>query len=145
MFKDRTEVKKLAEELTGVKAFVQALRVQTHEHKNKLHTIAGLLQLGHHEQALSYLTQVKEEHDEITNFLNERIKNENISGLLLSKISYAKEQGIRLEIDRESHLTVFPKNLDHHDFVILFGNLIENAFDALKDTQLDEKNCACIC
>ncbi len=45
MFKDRTEVKKLAEELTGVKAFVQALRVQTHEHKNKLHTIAGLLQL----------------------------------------------------------------------------------------------------
>ncbi|WP_439777996.1 ATP-binding protein [Lysinibacillus pakistanensis] len=139
MFKDRTEVKKLAEELTGVKAFVQALRVQTHEHKNKLHTIAGLLQLGHHEQALSYLTQVKEEHDEITNFLNERIKNENISGLLLSKISYAKEQGIRLEIDRESHLTVFPKNLDHHDFVILFGNLIENAFDALKDTQLDEK------
>lgn len=139
MFKDRTEVKKLAEELTGVKAFVQALRVQTHEHKNKLHTIAGLLQLGHHEQALSYLTQVKEEHDEITNFLNERIKNENISGLLLSKISYAKEQGIRLEIDRESRLTIFPKNLDHHDFVILFGNLIENAFDALRDVQMDEK------
>jgi len=74
MFKDRTEVKKLAEELTGVRAFVQALRVQTHEHKNKLHTIAGLLQLGHHEQALSYLTQVKEEHDEITNFLNESIR-----------------------------------------------------------------------
>ncbi|MGE7789119.1 ATP-binding protein [Lysinibacillus sp. NPDC096259] len=139
MFKDRTEVKKLAEELTGVKAFVQALRVQTHEHKNKLHTIAGLLQLGHHGQALSYLTQVKEEHDEITNFLNERIKNENISGLLLSKISYAKEQGILLEIDRESRLTTFPNNLDHHDFVILFGNLIENAFDALRDVQIEEK------
>ncbi|MGE7912163.1 ATP-binding protein [Lysinibacillus xylanilyticus] len=139
MFKDRTEVKKLAEELTGVKAFVQALRVQTHEHKNKLHTIAGLLQLGHHDQALSYLTQVKEEHDEITNFLNERIKNENISGLLLSKISYAKEQGILLEIDRESRLATFPNNLDHHDFVILFGNLIENAFDALRDVQMEEK------
>ncbi|MEK5232557.1 sensor histidine kinase [Lysinibacillus sp. FSL K6-0232] len=139
MFKDRTEVKKLAEELTGVKAFVQALRVQTHEHKNKLHTIAGLLQLGHYEQALTYLTQVKEEHDEITNFLNERIKNENISGLLLSKISYAKEQGIRLDIDRESRFTTFPPNLDHHDFVILFGNLIENAFDAVKDAQVEEK------
>ncbi|UZN00271.1 hypothetical protein OL548_11135 [Lysinibacillus sp. MHQ-1] len=33
MFKDLTAVKKLAEEVTGVKAFVQALRVQTHEHK----------------------------------------------------------------------------------------------------------------
>ena len=139
MFKDRTEVKKLAEELTGVKAFVQALRVQTHEHKNKLHTIAGLLQLGHNEQALAYLTQVKEEHDEVTNFLNERIKNENISGLLLSKISYAKEQGITLEIDRESRLTTFPPNLDHHDFVILFGNLIENAFDAMRDMPIEDK------
>jgi len=29
--------------------------------------------------------------------------------------------------------------LDHHDFVILFGNLIENAFDALKDVQVEEK------
>jgi len=36
-------------------------------------------------------------------------------------------------------LTIFPKNLDHHDFVILFGNLIENAFDALRDVQMDEK------
>lgn len=45
IFQDRTEMKKLAEELTGVKAFVSALRVQNHEHMNKLHTIAGLLQL----------------------------------------------------------------------------------------------------
>ena len=58
---------------------------------------------------------------------------------MLSKISYAKEQGIRLEIDRESRFTSFPANLDHHDFVILFGNLIENAFDALKDVQVEEK------
>lgn len=58
---------------------------------------------------------------------------------MLSKISYAKEQGIRLEVDRESRLTSFPPNLDHHDFVILFGNLIENAFDALKDAQVEEK------
>ena len=33
IFQDRTEVKKLAEELTGVKEFVQALRIQNHEHK----------------------------------------------------------------------------------------------------------------
>ncbi|WP_249664349.1 ATP-binding protein, partial [Lysinibacillus sp. D4B1_S16] len=30
-------------------------------------------------------------------------------------------------------------NLDHEVFVILFGNLIENAFDALRDTQVEEK------
>ena len=53
IFQDRTEVTKLAEELTGVKAFVSALRVQNHEHMNKLHTIAGLIQLGKKEKALS--------------------------------------------------------------------------------------------
>ena len=35
IFQDRTEVTKLAEELTGVKNFVEALRVQSHEHMNQ--------------------------------------------------------------------------------------------------------------
>lgn len=62
---------------------------------------------------------------------NERIYNENLSGLLFSKISRGNELGIQVVIDEESKLTQFPERLDHHDFVILFGNLIENAFDAL--------------
>ena len=36
IFQDRTDVKKMAEELTGVKEFVQALRVQNHELKNNI-------------------------------------------------------------------------------------------------------------
>ncbi len=52
IFQDRTEVKKLAEELTGVKSFVSALRVQNHEYMNKLHPIAGLIQLGNKDKAL---------------------------------------------------------------------------------------------
>lgn len=139
MFKDLTAVKKLAEEVTGVKAFVQALRVQTHEHKNKLHTIAGLLQLGHAQQALEYLTTETENEASLTKFLNERFHNENISGLLLSKVSYGKELGIQVEIDRKSHFKRFPPLLDHHDFVVLFGNLIENAFEALNVLSKDDK------
>ncbi|MFY0521372.1 ATP-binding protein [Lysinibacillus sp. UGB7] len=139
MFKDLTAVKKLAEEVTGVKAFVQALRVQTHEHKNKLHTIAGLLQLGHTKQALEYVTTATENEASLTKFFNERFHNENISGLLLSKISYGKELGIQVEIDRKSHFKSFPPLLDHHDFVVLFGNLIENAFEALNILSKDDK------
>ena len=122
----------MAEELTGVKAFVQALRIQTHEYKNKLHTIAGLLQLGHTKQALQYLAQVQIQHNDLTKFLNERIYNENISGLLLSKVSRGKELGIQVILDEESKFTHFPPHLDHHDFVILIGNLIENAFDSFQ-------------
>lgn len=139
MFKDLTAVKKLAEEVTGVKAFVRALRVQTHEHKNKLHTIAGLLQLGHTKQALEYVTSVTENEASLTKFLNECFHNENISGLLLSKVGYGKELGIQVEIDQNSHFKRFPPLLDHHDFVVLLGNLIENAFEALNVLSKEDK------
>ncbi|WP_078408490.1 ATP-binding protein [Priestia abyssalis] len=130
IFQDQTEVKKLAEELTGVKAFVSALRVQNHEHMNKLHTIAGLIQLGKREKALEYVFNISEEQEELTRFLNKSIRDDSISGLLLSKVSRGKELGITLTIDRHSRLDSFPPPLDHHDFVIIIGNLIENAFDS---------------
>ncbi|WP_423801210.1 ATP-binding protein [Neobacillus sp. SAB-20_R2A] len=140
IFQDRTEVKKLAEELTGFKAFVSALRVQNHEHMNKLHTIAGLLQLGNPKKALEYVFQTAEEQEELTQFLSKNIKSESLSGLLISKVSRAKELGIHLHIDRNSRLHSFPEPLDEHDFVIIIGNLIENAFDSYRNKDVDEKN-----
>lgn len=139
IFKDMTQVKKMAEELTGVKAFVQAMRVQTHEHKNKLHTITGLLQLGHVDKTIEYLKATQHQEETIAKFLNERFADENISGLLLSKYMRAKELGIEFEFDEESRFSRIPKGLDHHDFVIIFGNLIENAFDALNVPGIQEK------
>ncbi|MED4236129.1 sensor histidine kinase [Priestia megaterium] len=139
IFQDRTEVKKLAEELTGVKSFVSALRVQNHEYMNKLHTIAGLIQLGNKDKALQYVFQVSEQQEELTQFLHKHIKDESISGLLLSKVSRAKELGIELAIDRHSELHSFPPYLDHHDFVIIIGNLIENAFDSYQHMERCER------
>jgi two-component system sensor histidine kinase DctS len=139
IFQDRTEVKRLAEELTGVKAFVNALRVQNHEHINKLHTIAGLIQLGNREKALEYVFQVTEEQEELTRFLSKNIHDDSLSGLLLSKVSRGKELGIQVIIDRNSCLRTFPNLLDHHDFVLLVGNLIENAFDAFQQVLNDSK------
>ena len=139
IFQDRTEVKKLAEELTGVQEFVQALRIQNHEHKNKIHTIAGLLQLGHFTQAVDFIVELKEKQDELSQFFEERIKNENIAGLLLSKINHGKELGIQVEIDMNSQLLYLPEQLDFNDFVVLFGNLIENAFEALQQVECEEK------
>lgn len=139
IFQDRTEVKKLAEELTGVKEFVQALRIQNHEHKNKLHTISGLLQLGHHQEAMDYIVEVQTTQEKTTNFLNQRIQNQNIAGLVLSKINRGKELGIDVMMDGHSTLERLPEKLDFHDFVVVFGNLVENAFDALQLTSSSSK------
>lgn len=139
IFQDRTEVTKLAEELTSVKSFVEALRAQNHEHMNKLHTIAGLIQLGNLDDALRYVFQITEEQEELTRFLTKRIHDDNLVGLLLSKVSIAKELGIEFIIDSNTRLNKFPKVLDHHDFVLIIGNLIENSFAALKDSNEEIK------
>nr|WP_139492124.1 sensor histidine kinase [Brevibacillus dissolubilis] len=139
IFQDRTEVARMAEELTGVKAFVEALRVQNHEHLNKLHTIAGLLQLDHKEQALDYLFQITEQQEELTSFLKSRIQHESIAGLLLSKVTRGKELGIEVHIDRRSRWKQFPRLLDQHDFVLILGNLFENAFDSFTDPKQENK------
>ncbi|WP_315971313.1 sensor histidine kinase [Paenibacillus sp. N3.4] len=135
IFQDRTEVTKIAEELTGVKAFVDALRVQNHEYMNKLHTIGGLIQLDHKQKALDYLFQTMEAQSELSSFVSSKIVNENAAGLLLGKISRGRELGIDVRLDRASRLMQFPDNLDQHDIVVILGNLIENAFDALKDKE----------
>lgn len=139
VFQDRTELKKLAEELTDVKAFVSALRAQNHEHLNKLHTIAGLIQLGKKDKALEYVFEVTEEQGELTSFLSRNIGDDSLVGLLLGKVRRGKELGIHVEIDRHSFLGRFPKLMDNHDFVLILGNLIENAFDSFKNHMEKEK------
>lgn len=139
IFRDRTEVAHMAEELTGVRNFVDALRVQNHEYMNKLHTIGGLIQLGSKDRALDYIFEITEQQIELTRFLTQRIKNDSLTGLLLGKISRGKELSIAVTIDRQSHLEHFPERLDHHDFVVLIGNLVENAFDALGNIKADKR------
>ncbi|WP_408009758.1 ATP-binding protein [Pseudalkalibacillus sp. A8] len=139
VFQDRTEVTSMAEELTGVKAFIDALRVQNHEHMNRLHTIAGLIQLNENDKALEFLFENQEEQQALTKFLSKQIHDESIAGLLLSKVSRAKELDIELTITPESRMKRFPGLLDRHDFVVVLGNLIENAFDAFVGVERDMK------
>jgi two-component system, CitB family, sensor histidine kinase DctS len=138
IFQDRTEVAKLAEELTGVKAFVDALRVQNHEFMNKLHTIGGLIQLDNKQQALKHILEISEQKQELTRFLSSRILDDHLAGLLLAKINRGKELGVNVLIDQNSKVRSFPEILDHHDLVALVGNLIENAFEAVEFNEKKE-------
>ncbi|RAP76318.1 ATP-binding protein [Paenibacillus montanisoli] len=138
-FRDRTEVTRMAEELTGVQSFVEALRVQSHEYMNKLHTIGGLLQLDDKKRAMDYLFEITEQQEEQSRFVNQRIRSDSLKGLFMGKISRGKELGIRLRLDEMSWLERLPASLDNHDMVIVLGNLIENAFDALQRTEGDKE------
>ena len=138
-FRDKTKIRALAEELTGVKRFVEALRVQNHEHMNKLHTIAGLIQLKQPEQAIDYIFNITEQQEELTKFLLKNFSYYNIAGLLLGKSSRAKELNIQMHIDNDSCLRQLPKNLDSNDMVLIIGNLLENAMEAVNGSDCTKR------
>jgi two-component system sensor histidine kinase DctS len=143
LFRDKTDVHRLAEELTGVKQFIEALRVQSHEYMNKLHTIAGLLQLKRYQEAIDFVFAVSEEQQELTTFLGRNIKDYSVAGLLLGKYSRAKELQIDLVIDRASQMNELPEQGDSAPLVIILGNLLENAMEALRDMPQERRKVFC--
>jgi sensor histidine kinase regulating citrate/malate metabolism len=130
-FRDMSEMRELAAELTGVKQLAEALRAQAHEFMNRLHTISGLLQLGRHDEAVNYISTVTRTHEEFIGFVTRRIHEPTLAGLLLGKISAAHERGINLSLDPDSHVPARDSRLDRVDLVTVVGNLLENAFDAV--------------
>jgi two-component system sensor histidine kinase DctS len=129
-FRDRSEVTRMAEELTGVAQLVDSLRATNHESLNKLHTIAGLIELNQRDEALDYIFSVTERQQELARFVARNVSEYRVAGLLLGKVNRARELDVTLEIDRRSGLDAVPAPLEGGDLVVIIGNLIENALEA---------------
>ncbi len=132
-FRDKTEVRKMAEELTGVKKLAWSLRAQNHEFMNRLHTIAGLIQLEEYEEALDFISDVARIRTEVSHILTTQIKDSSISALLLAKYSKAEECRVKLVIDEDSRLNQLPEGMNCQDLGSVIGNLIENSLDEVKN------------
>ncbi len=132
-FRDKTEVTRMAEELTGIKKMAWSLRAQNHEFMNKLHTIAGLIQLEEYDEALQFISDVAKVRSNISNILTENIKDVSLSALLLSKYNKAEECRVKLKIDENSKLTKLPQYMTSEEIVSVVGNLIENSLDEVKN------------
>ena len=130
-FQDLTEVKHMAEELTGIKKMTSALRAQNHEFMNKLHTISGLIQLEEYNEAVEYISHISKLRGEVSDILSKRIKNVHIAGLLLAKYNKATEAKISVEIDANSYLDKIPENITVDEICSVIGNLIENSIEEL--------------
>lgn len=130
-FQDLTEVKNMAEELTGIKKMTCALRAQNHEFMNKLHTISGLIQLEEYDEAVEYISHIAKVRQEVSDILVKRIKNVHIAGLLLAKYNKATEAKISVEIDGNSYIDKIPENITVDEVCSVIGNLIENSIEEL--------------
>lgn len=134
-FRLRDELDQVSRQLTRIQQYADTLRSQTHEYSNKLHTIAGLIQLGAYEEALALIGSEVSDHQALIQLLLEAVPDPVLAGCLLGKYNRAREMGLLLIIDPDSRMKEIPSNLPRDQLVSVVGNLIDNALEATRQAR----------
>lgn len=136
ILRDRTEYTRIDQQLTGTNHVIEALRANTHEFLNKLHVISGLLQIGETQQAIEFISSVTEDVEDNYQSIVRQLRNRTVAALVLGKASHARELDIVFSLRRDSALPPHSAYLSSRELVTIVGNLVENAFDAVKNEPL---------
>ncbi|MGG3466089.1 DcuS/MalK family sensor histidine kinase [Neobacillus pocheonensis] len=134
-FRNKTEINKLAKELTGVTLYAEALRAQSHEFLNKLHVILGLVHLKRYEKLAEYIDQISDHLQNEVGYLISKIKDPALAGFILGKMSYAREMGAELTFTGEGVLPEPASPEITHKLITIIGNLIDNSLEAFTDQE----------
>lgn len=133
----KLEYETVINELTLVKQQARMQRAKTHEFANKLHVILGLIKNDHIEEAIQYIRQEQQDTTKQQQVLAAQ-PSILIQALLEGKISEAKEREITITIETQDVL------IDYSDeevdaLLTALGNVLQNAMDALHNTNIAEK------
>ena len=130
--RDRTEIESLGSELETMRTLSDALRAQTHEHANRLHTIVSLMELGREAEALDFATQDLELSQRLTDDVVSSVDEPVLGALIMGKAAEAHERGVELTLNTAGagHGPSAVSGLAVQDLVAILGNLLDNAIDA---------------
>jgi two-component system, CitB family, sensor kinase len=127
--RDRTELEGLMRELNDVRSLADALRAQEHEFSHRLHVIAGLMEVGRHDEAVRFIRQESLVRQALVASLMDSGADPVLVGLLLGKAAVASERGVELRVTEDSRL---PGQLaGARDVITVVGNLVDNALDSV--------------
>ncbi|MHA7271512.1 sensor histidine kinase [Arthrobacter sp. HLT1-20] len=126
MVRDRTEVQALTRQLDAVNALGTALRAQRHEFANRLHTVAGLLDLDRAAEARDYVGVIMSNGP-----LRYPARDLGMLGdpyleaFIGAKSIEAQERGVELRIGADTLMR--GRITDPQDVTAILGNLLDNA------------------
>lgn len=138
ILRDHTEYTRIDQQLTGTNHVLEALRANTHEFLNKLHGISGLLQIGETQKAIAFINGVSEDVENNYQSIIRQLHNRTVAALVLGKVSHARELDIQFSLRRDSTPPAHSAYLSSRELVTIVGNLVENAFDAVKAAPLKQ-------
>lgn len=132
-FRPKDELDRLSRELSRMQEYSELLRAQTHEYSNKLHTIAGLIQIGAHNEALELVMTEASGYQELIRTLADAVPDPVVAGIILGKFNRARELKVDMRLDPASSLADLPASIEREHLVTIFGNLLDNAFEAVRE------------
>ena len=139
IFRNRTEIVRLAEKLTGSQSLVETLRSTNHEFMNKLHVILGLIEMKDYEAAKKYIVNTSLVSAQAISDISQRVPIASLAGILIGKMLRARELGINLILKQDSYFLDKQEVLPQDCLITLVGNLIENAMDELNSREFPLK------
>jgi sensor histidine kinase regulating citrate/malate metabolism len=128
--RDRTEQLELSREVEAWRDTTDVLRAQAHEFSNRLHTVAGLVELEEYDELRRFVeTQARARGAWVDTVLR-LVHDRSLAALLVAKGSQARERGVDLALSAGTSVPALPPEVVG-DVLTVVGNLVDNAIDAL--------------
>ncbi|MCP3943004.1 MAG: sensor histidine kinase [Desulfobacteraceae bacterium] len=121
---------KLQEELHQTRQFSEMLRVQAHEYSNKLHTLAGMLQMANYQEALELVTLESSGLQSLIQFLNRAVPHSGLAAIIMGKYNRSLEMKVNFQFNTDSTMEKIPADYNKEKLVTILGNLLDNALEA---------------
>jgi two-component system CitB family sensor kinase len=131
-FRLKDDIELLSRQLSHIEQYADTLRAQSHDFANKLHTIAGLIQINETDRALELIGQESQGIQELVRLLTSSVSDPVLAGCILGKYNRAHELGLELDLDSMSHMGAIPDHIPVEGLVSMVGNIIDNAFEATR-------------
>lgn len=139
-FRDKTEVRKMAEKLVDIKIYAEALRSQTHEFMNKLHVVIGMIHMEYYDELKDYVMKIAHQYQVEVGAVVRKIKDPVVAGFLLGKLSWAREVGVEMDLAEDCFLPDMSDSDIVTELITIIGNLLDNAVDAVKKSTVKRIN-----
>ena len=139
IFQDKTEMRKLSDELSGTRYMLDTLRFFNHEFMNKLHVILGYLQTGQIQAAIQFIMNSSLVSSQSIRETADCIRAPQLCALTIGKMMHAAELGILLTVSQDSYCREEDLLLPADDCATILGNLLENAIEELSRGQFEVK------
>ena len=123
----------LKRSISDKEAFVNEMKTVRHDIKNQLLTIMKYADEGKNEDIKEYVSVLTNNYlPNILNYIN--TNNAAFDAVINSKIAVCSQRNIFMEVNIKQNTDIF---ILPSEIAVLFGNLLDNAIEAAKDT--DEK------